>query len=313
MSAARRVLVTPRSLTSAGLDAVPELDPLRRAGLQLVPGPAGRVPGEEELTALLPGCAGWLAGIEPITAPVLAAADGLRVISRNGAGTDNVDLDAARRAGIAVERAAGANARGVAELALALALAALRHVPWSSAALHEGGWQRWRGRELAECTVGVVGLGAVGRRAAGAFAALGAAVVAHDPLTGVEVPDGVRPAPLEEVLRTSDVLTLHCPPPADGTVLLGAEALDALPAGAVLVNTARAALVDDGAVLARLESGALSAYAVDAHDGEPPAPSALLRHPRVIATPHVGGYTGAGVSRATRHAVENLLTHLVPR
>ncbi|WP_205705928.1 NAD(P)-dependent oxidoreductase [Kineococcus indalonis] len=307
------MLITPRSLTSAGVHEVPELEPLRRAGLELVPGPAGRVPDEQELTAALPGCAGWLAGIEAITAPVLAAADGLRVISRNGAGTDNIDLAAARRAGVAVERAAGANAQGVAELALALTLAALRHVPWSSSAVHEGGWRRWRGRELGECTVGLIGLGAVGRRAAVAFTALGATVVAHDPFAGTDVPAGVRPVALEELLRSCDVLSLHRPPPPDGTPVLDAAALAAVPAGAVLVNTARAALVDDEAVLAALTSGALSAYAVDAYDSEPPAPSALLRHPRVIATPHVGGYTGASVSRATRHAVENLLTHLVPR
>jgi len=313
MAAAGRVLVTPRSLTAAGLDAVRELEPLRRAGWQLVPGPAGRVPTEAELLDLVPGCAGWLAGVEPVSARVLAAASGLRVISRNGAGTDAIDLDAARLAGVAVERAPGANAQGVAELALTLALAALRHVPWSSAALHEGAWRRWQGRELAEVTVGVVGLGAIGGRVAGTFAALGAAVLAHDPFAGAGAPEGVRLAPLEELLRASDVITLHCPPPADGRPLVGAAELAGVARGAVLVNTARAALVDDDAVLAALEAGALSAYAVDAFETEPPGPSALLRHERVIATPHVGGYTGASVSRATQRAVEALLTHLAPR
>ena len=109
------------------------------------------------------------------------------------------------------------------------------------------------------------------------------------------------------------MITLHCPPPADGRLLVAAVALAGVPRGAVLVNTARASLVDDEAVLAALGSGALSAYAVDAFETEPPGPSALLRHERVIATPHVGGYTAASVSRATRGAVENLLAHLEPR
>ena len=313
MAAAGRVLVTPRSLTAAGLDAVPELEPLRRAGWELVAGPAGRVPTEAELLDLVPGCAGWLAGVEPVGDRVLAAAQDLRVISRNGAGTDAIDLDAARRAGVAVERAPGANAQGVAELALALALAALRHVPWSAAALAAGEWRRWQGRELAECTVGVVGLGAVGSRLARMLTALGAPVVAHDPFAAPGALEGVRLAELAEVLGSCDVISLHRPPPADGRALVGAAELAAVVPGAVLVNTARAALVDDDAVLAALGSGALSAYAVDAFATEPPEPSALLRHERVIATPHVGGYTGASVSRATSRAVEALLAHLAPR
>lgn len=311
-----RVLVTPRSLTAAGLGAVPELEPLRAAGVELVPGPAGRVPDEADLLALVPGCAGWLAGVERVSATVISAAPGLRVISRNGTGTDGIDLDAAARAGVAVERSPGANAQGVAELALALALAALRHVPWSAAALRGGAWQRWQGRELADCTVGVVGLGAVGGRVAAAFDALGAGVVAHDPYAPAGAAGRAPLLDLPDLLAASDVVTLHAPPPAHGGPLLDAAALAVMTAerpGGVLVNTARAALVDDDAVLAALRSGGLAAYAVDAFDTEPPAPSALLRHERVIATPHIGGYTAASVRRATAAAVEALLRHLVPR
>src|SRR5215218_6060449 len=167
----RRILVTPRSLTEAGLDNVPELRPLPASGYQLVAAPAGRVPTEGELLGLVPGCVGWLAGVERISARVLEAAKDLRVISRNGAGTDAIDLEAAERAGVRVKRAAGANAQGVAELALA---------PEGSA-LRPGGWRRWQGRELHDCIVGVVALGAIGRRVAGLFDSLGSQVVAYDP------------------------------------------------------------------------------------------------------------------------------------
>ncbi len=313
-AAAARVLVTPRSLTRGDPDAVPELLPLRRAGLELVPGPAGRVPTEGELLELVPGCAGWLAGVETVSHRVLAAATDLRVISRNGAGTDGIDLAAASAAGIAVERAPGANAQGVAELTLAVVLSALRHLPWSTAALRagldDGRWQRWQGRELAETTVGVVGLGEVGRRVAATFTALGSRVLAHDPFAPPDAAGGAEVVGLEELLGRCEVVTLHCPPPADGAPLIDAAALAGVVHGAVLVNTARAALVDDAAVLAALRARALSAYAVDAFDTEPPLPSDLLRHERVIATPHVGGYTGASVRRATTAAVENLLAHL---
>ncbi len=304
--AVRRVLVTPRSLTQAGLETVAALDPLRQRGFELVSGPAGRLPTETEQVGLVPGCVGWLAGVERIGAGALDAATDLRVISRNGTGTDTVDLAAAEQRGVRVVRAAGANAQGVAELALAVSLAALRHVPWTASSVAAGGWTRAEGRELADCTVGVVGMGAIGRRVADLFAAVGARVVAHDPfadLTG----STATALGLDELLAVADVVTLHLPAPAEGGALLDAHRLALLPQGAVLVNTARGALVDDDAVLAALVAGRLSAYAVDAYDEEPPAPSELLAHPRVIATPHLGGYTGASVRRATEQAVTGLL------
>jgi D-3-phosphoglycerate dehydrogenase / 2-oxoglutarate reductase len=306
------ILVTPRSLTETGLDNVPELKPLRASGYQLVAAPAGRVPTEEELLELLSGCVGWLAGVERIGARVLEVAKDLRVISRNGAGTDAIDLEAAERAGVRVERAAGANAQGVAELALALALSALRNVPWSAAALRSGGWRRWQGRELQDCTVGVVGLGAIGRRLAGLFDSLGSRVIAYDPFAPAKPSARIRLVDLPEVLASSDVVSLHAPPPADGRPLLDAARMAAIARGAVLVNTARSALVDDEAVLAALEDGTLAAYAVDAFDSEPPELTPLLQHERVLATPHIGGYTTGSVRRATTIAVENLLAVLGP-
>jgi D-3-phosphoglycerate dehydrogenase len=309
---ATRILVTPRSLTDTELDNVPELKPLRVSGYQLVTAPAGRVPTEEELLDLVPGCVGWLAGVERIGATVLEAAKDLRVISRNGTGTDAIDLEAAERAGVRVERAAGANAQGVAELTLALALSALRHVPWSAAALRAGGWRRWQGSELQDCIVGVVGLGAIGRRVAVLFDSLGSRVLAYDPFAPTELSARVRLVDIPELLASSDVISLHAPPPADGSPLLDAARLAAIARGAVLVNTARSALVDDDAVLAALEDGTLSAYAVDAFDSEPPELTPLLQHERVLATPHIGGYTTGSVRRATALAVENLLAVLGP-
>jgi D-3-phosphoglycerate dehydrogenase / 2-oxoglutarate reductase len=305
-----RILVTPRSLTETGLDNVPELELLRASGYQPVATPAGRVPTEEELLELVPGCVGWLAGVERIGTRVLEAAKDLRVISRNGAGTDAIDLEAAERAGVRVERAAGANAQGVAELTLALALAALRHVPWSAAALRTGGWRRWQGRELPDCIVGVVGLGAIGRRVAGLFDSLGSRVVAYDPFAPAEQVAPIPLVDLDELLTSSDIISLHAPPPADGRPLLDAARMAVIARGAVLVNTARSALVDDDAVLAALEDGTLSAYAVDAFDSEPPELTPLLQHERVLATPHIGGYTTGSVRRATSLAVDNILAVL---
>lgn len=301
-----RILVTPRSLTRA---PVPELAPLEEAGHTLVFSTAGTLPGEEELRRLLPGCVGWLAGVEPITAHVLEAADALVAISRNGVGVDNVDLEAAGERSIAVLRATGANARGVAELTLALALATLREIPRHDAAVKSGSLERFRGGELAGRTLGVVGIGAIGRIVAELGAALGMRVLAYDIAPPAGLPAGVALAGLDDVVAASDVLTLHCPPLPDGRPLLGASELERLRPGAVLLNTARGALVDATAVLAALERGALRAYATDAVD-DPAEDAALLRHPRTVATPHIGSYTDESVARATEAAVANLLAAL---
>ncbi len=306
-SPAGRILITPRSLTVDGLDAAAELQPLRDAGYELVSAPAGRSPSQEQLLELVPGCIGWLAGVEQITAAVIDAADQLKVIARNGVGTDTIDIDAATRAGIVVTTAAGANAQGVAELAVALGLSCLRQIPWSAASVRAGGWERYSAIELSEVTVGVVGLGAIGRRVAAAYAALGAGVIGFDPYSSVE---GIRSMQLDEVIAKADVITLHAPPPEDGSALIETARLALVRPGAVLINTARAALVDDGAVLAALNDGHLSAYAVDAFATEPPELTPLLLHDRVIATPHLGAYTAASVRRATTMAVESLLEKL---
>jgi len=302
-----RILVTPRSLTGPGLDGVPELNSLRDAGYELIACEPGNTPGEEELLRLVPDVVGWLAGVEPITARVLTSAHKLKAISRNGAGVDNIDAAAARGAGVTVLRAPGANAHGVAELAVGLALTALRELASSAQAMRDGRWARNPGRELSEVTVGVVGFGAVGRRSASVFSSLGASVIAYDPF--VEESE-FELTTFDDLLDRADVVTLHCPPQPNGAALVDRAALARLAPDAVIVNTARSSLVDDVAVLEALEAGRLSFYAVDAFDREPPEPSALLAHERVFATPHLGGYTHASVSRAARAAADNLLDAL---
>ncbi|RLP83219.1 oxidoreductase [Mycetocola lacteus] len=304
-----KILVTPRSLTAEDAATHPLLEPLRAAGFEIVSGPAGRQPEAAELRDLVGDIDGWIAGVEPIDAETLAAAGNLRVISRNGAGADAIDLAAATARGIRVETARGANARGVAELALGLILGSLRQIPAANTLLHEGGWARTRGREVAEVTVGIVGFGAIGRHVAATILQLGGRVVAFDPFV-TEAPEGVELVNLATLFRVSNVVTLHAPPPADGTALVGRDQLALLPTGSVLINTARSALVDHAAVLDAYADGTLTAYAVDAFATEPPVLDAVLSHPQTLLTPHIGAFTGASTQRAAEAAVENLLAAL---
>jgi phosphoglycerate dehydrogenase-like enzyme len=297
-------------MTAAGLENARELDPLRELGYELVSGPRGRLPTEEELLELVPSVDAWLAGVEPISARVLGAASRLRVISRNGVGADAVDVGAAEAQGIEIVLARGANSRGVAELAILLTLAALRDLTSANSAMKAGDWQRMLGREMPEITLGIVGFGAIGRCVAQLGGALGATVLAHDAYSTVESASGAASATLAEIFAGADVVSLHSPPSANGAPLVTADLLATMRQGSVLVNTARSALIDDSAVLAALESGLLAAYAVDAFDTEPPTLTPLLLHPRTILTPHIGGFTGPSTRRATELAVGNLMAAL---
>lgn len=302
----RQIAVTPRSLSAAGH---PALSPLMRGGYEIVYPAPGRTPSEEELLQSIPGCVGWLAGVEPISPAVLGAARGLRVISRNGTGVDNIDLGAARDLGIRVERATGANARGVAELAITLMLSAFRSVPWADACLRRGDWQRTIGIEAQGRTLAVIGCGAIGREVADLAIGLGMRVVGFDPFPPrAFTRPGFRFATRDEALTSADAISLHCPP--GDAPILDAEMIARLKRGVVVVNTARAELVDDAAMLAGLQSEQIGGFATDVFRKEPPEPSPLLAHPRVIQTPHAGGFTEESVERATRVAVENLLRAL---
>jgi len=304
-----KVIVTPRSLSRGGH---PLLERITAAGYQLVFPSPGAQPTEEQLLAVIGDAVGYLAGVERVSAALLARATRLKVISRNGTGVDHIDLAAAEARGIAVRRAEGANARGVAELAFGHILAAARGIAFADAELKAGRWTRQKGFELEGRTLGLVGCGRIGKQVARFALAFEMRVLAHDPYPD----DTFAPspafayAPLPEVLREAQVLSLHCPPPADGRALLDAPALAGLRRGAVVVNTARQGLVDEAAMAAALREGRVAAYTMDAFDREPPDDLGLVRTRGVLATPHLGGFTDESVDRATAVAVDNLLASL---
>lgn len=302
-----KIAVTPRSLSGEGH---PLLARLIEQGFEIVYPAPGKMPSEDDLLRAIPGCVGWLAGVEPISIKVLDAAKGLRVISRNGTGVDNIDVLEAEARGIAVEKAVGANARGVAELAIALLLSASRHIPWSHEHLSRGEWRRRIGHEVKGRTLAVIGCGAIGREVVELALGLGMQVLGYDPYPDPRfVRDNFRFAELGEALVAADAVSFHCPP--GGRPILDAAMLARMRKGVMVVNTARAELIDDAAMLAALESGQVAVLATDVFHREPPEPSALLSHERVILTPHSGGFTEESVERATSVAVDNLLKVLV--
>jgi D-3-phosphoglycerate dehydrogenase len=306
MSMNQRILVTPRSLTA---EPHPDIERLRERGFDIVYSTAGAMPTEDELISLVPGCVGWLAGVEPVTPRIIDAAGDLKVISRNGVGVDNLPVDILSRRGVKVMIAEGANALGVAELTIGLIFAALRSIPLADAGIKAGQWPRRRGMEIRGRTVGIIGCGAIGREVARMIIALGAKVVAYDPVRpNLDLPgDAFAYAEIDDIVASADILTLHCPLPKDGSVLFDRNRLFAAMEGQILVNTARARLIDEDALIEALNAGRIGCYATDVFEPEPPVSLALAGHPRVIATSHIGGFTTESVDRATRIAADNLL------
>jgi len=304
-----KVLISPRSLTR---DGHPSLTLLEDAGFEIVYATPGKQPTEEELLKLLPGCVGYLAGVEKISARVLESAKVLKVISRNGSGIDNVDLEAAKKAGVEICRTEGANAKGVAELTIGSMFALARFLPFHDAGMKDEKWERRKGVELEGKTLGLIGCGQIGKEAAIRALGVGMQVKAfrRNPDRSFAPSDKFSWTSLEELLKTADVISLHRPANPDGTPVVNAEMIAQMKKGVLLINTARASLIDETAVLEALEDGRIGGVATDVYVKEPPEDYGLVKHDRVIATPHLGGFTKESVDRATTEAVKNIIQTL---
>lgn len=230
-----------------------------------------------------------------VTAALLDASPKLRAIARAGSGVDNVDIDAAASRGIVVMTAPAATSASVAELTVALMLALARHLPAADHAMKNGQWEKraFTGTELGGKTLGIVGLGRIGRRVGTLGRAFGMTVVAHDPaLTPADIAgETIDLASLDDVCVQADYLTLHLPSTPATRHLFDAARLARCRPGVRLVNTSRGGLVDAAALLAALNSGHVAGAGLDVFEQEPPADWALARHPSVVATPHVAAST----------------------
>ncbi|HEU5439740.1 MAG TPA: phosphoglycerate dehydrogenase [Ktedonobacterales bacterium] len=236
-----------------------------------------------------------------VTPEVIEAGTRLRVIARAGVGVDNIAVEAATRRGVAVVNSPTGNIAAAAEHTIALLLALARHIPVANASLREGRWERSRfvGTELRGKTLGIVGLGKVGAEVArrAGEGGLGMRLLATDPYASPETARTLSAelVPLDELLLRSDVVTLHTALTAGTRGLIGAEQLARMQPGARLINCARGGLVDETALLAALDSGQLAGAALDVYSTEPPEPGsparALIAHPHVVATPHLGAST----------------------
>jgi D-3-phosphoglycerate dehydrogenase len=250
-----------------------------------------------------------------VTAEVLSRPGRLRVIARAGVGVDNVDVAAATAAGVLVINTPDANTLSTAEHAIAMLMSLLRRIPEAHAHVKSGGWDRaaYVGGQLAGRTLGVVGLGRVGRAVAERAMAFQMRVVAHDPFISAETALEGRVkviGDLDQMLPQVDALTLHASLTDSSKHLMTRERLAKMKPGAVLVNCARGALVDEAALADALNKGALAGAAIDVFAEEPPKSSPLLTARNIVLTPHLGASTVEAQMAVSTDAVDSLLDYL---
>jgi D-3-phosphoglycerate dehydrogenase len=253
-----------------------------------------------------------------VDAEALAAAKRLKVVARAGVGLDNVDVKAATQNGVLVVNAPTSNIVSAAELAVALMLAAARHLSPAHAALTRGEWKRskYTGIELYEKTVGIVGLGRIGVLVAHRLAAFGMDVIAYDPYVqaGRAAQMGVRMVSLEELMTESDFISVHLPKTAETVGLIGSDEFAIARPNLVVVNAARGGIVDEKALYDALKTGRIAAAGLDVFAKEPCTDSPLFELENVVATPHLGASTdeaqekaGIAVARSVRLALSGEL------
>ena len=308
-------MTTPRVLiTSIFLKAGDDVDRyLTSQGMEPVyrPWHGGRT--EEEMTDLLRGIDGAIVSSDPFTARVIQAADRLRVISRTGVGYDAVDVPAATKRGVIVTTTPGVNRHAVADWALALILCCARKVPESLAEVRRGAWTRHEGMDLAEKTLGVVGLGTIGKEVAKRAKAFGMRLLAFDLVQDLPFAagQGITYVPLEDLLRQSDFVSIHCFLNAVTRHLINAERLLLMKPTAFLINTARGGIVDNEALYRALLAKRIAGAGLDVFEGEPlRADSPLRALESVYLSPHTAGSTVDARTRSGRMAAENLVRGL---
>jgi D-3-phosphoglycerate dehydrogenase len=246
---------------------------------------------------------------------VIGASPKLKVIVKHGSGVDNIDLQAAARRGIPVLRALNANARAVAEHTIALALTLLKEVLPLDAAVKRGEWPKpaFIGRDIAGCSMGLVGFGAIGRETAALARAIGMEVMAFDPhASGGIAAAGIRDVgDLSDLLRSADIVSLHCPLTTETRHLINAERLALMKPTSFIVNTARGGIIDEDALYDALKAKRIAGAALDSFGSEPPpADNPLWTLPNLIAKPHIAGVTQGSARAMAEIAARHIISVL---
>jgi len=268
----------------------------------------GRHLTEPELIEALKQADGVIAGTERFSQKVLKSSPRLKVISRVGVGLDTIDLEVAKKYKIKICSTPESPVQAVAEHTLALLFSLMKHIPMYNSNMRTGNYQLRSGSLLYGKTVGIVGMGRIGQKVAAYLAGFGCRIVYYDPFVQKEMPvTWEKMTRLEELVKISDIITLHSPPQQDGSPIITAELMEKFRRGVIIINTARGSILDEQALMKGLDSEIISGAGLDVFSYEPYAGS-LLKYPQVIVTPHVSSNTLESRNQMEMEAVDNILT-----
>ncbi len=249
-----------------------------------------------------------------VTADVFKLARQLKVVGRAGVGVDNIDLQAAKAKGVHVVNAPTSTSLAVAELTFALMLSLAREIPRADAGMKEGNWLKkdLHGSELFGKMLGILGMGRIGTEVGKRAAVFGMGVLGYDPLISEEEirERGAEPVELDDLYSRADYISLHLPLSDETRSMVSEQAFASMKPGVRLICAARGGIIDEPALFSALESGQVAGAALDVYEREPPGQTNLIKHPKVIATPHVGAQTAEAQSRAAEDIVNEVLAAL---
>jgi len=305
-----KVLVTPRSYGSQDPSLKTDLEEM--VG-EVVYNTTGKSLQSEQLQDMLKDVDGMIAGLDDIDAQALQVAPDLKVVARYGVGINNVDLEAAAEQGITVTNTPGANAVSVAELTIGLILNMLRPMLQAVRETKQGAWPRYKGFSLEGKTVGILGLGAIGKETAKRLAGFDCRIFAYDIYRDEAFASKyeIEYAELEDILARADIISLHLPLTPETEGLVDQDFITAMKPGAWLVNTARGELIQEDALVQAVKSGHLRGAALDAFRQEPPEKdSPLLSIEEILTTPHMGAHSDSAKNAMGRMAMNDCLAVL---
>jgi len=283
---------------------------LQNAGLEVIRTPQAVAAEADVLKCIDNDVVAIIAGLEQITKAVIASAPSLKVVAKHGIGVDNIDLDAAKARGIRVVNAPGTNAEAVADLVFGLMICTARRLPDAAARLRAGEWPRMIGRQVWGATLGIVGLGMIGKAVARRAHGFNMKVLAYDPYFDQEFArsNDIQQASLDEILTQSDFVTLHMPYSEETKNLISEKEFKKMKPSAFLINAARGGVVDEAALLQALSNKTILGAAIDAFSKEPPpVDSPFLNLPNVVCTPHMGAYTEEALQLTSEFAAKTVL------
>ena len=304
-----KILTMPRSY---GKNMPQLFAQLESAGYEVVRNTTGGILEKEQMKELIADCAGIIVGVDPLDAEILACAPKLRAIAKYGVGVDNIDLDYCKAHGIKVSRTVGANSEAVADYAMTLMMAVARKAVMIDRRCRKLDWGKISTRDVSHATLGLFGLGAIGKHVAKRAQGFGMKVLAYDPYWPEEYAkeNNIERADAEAIFRTADFISLHLPLMDSTRNFVGEKEIAMMKKDAILINTARGGLIDEAALLKALKEERIYGAGIDAFAHEPPEDPAWLELDNVVLGSHCAASTRGATENMGAMATENLIRDL---